>query len=208
MPLRFRHRGAGRLLLNAGAAISLLVAVAVAVLWVRGYNYMENAGVNWRSVGASEPVPHHLWLISSMGAIELRLQTGSLLFSSNDLVDPHAYHQSVPRPIPLARIFGDYDPSWFKLGFTTWHYGGFGYCRAVGRWETHTDVMVPIWFSELLLLASPVIAAALIIKHGRRQSRTLRGECPQCGYDMRWSGGRCPECGFVMLTRPAITTGA
>lgn len=163
----------GRFLVNIAVVVSLVLSATVAVLWVRGYHYLENTGINWRTSGTSEPVPHHLWLVSSMGTVELRLQNGALLFFAKDPIPPHVYHESIPRPCPLDHLFGDYDPS--SLTLTVAHYRGFGYCRAVGGWDTNTDLMVPIWFIELLLLTSPVIAGAWACMRHFRATHATRG---------------------------------
>jgi hypothetical protein len=53
-------------------------------------------------------------------------------------------------------------------------------------------VTVPHWFAALLFGAWPVVR----IRRWRRTRRRLaRGQCTNCGYDLRGSHDRCPECG-------------
>ena len=45
----------------------------------------------------------------------------------------------------------------------------------------------------------PFFAASLRLVHGRRlrARRRIRGQCLECGYDLRATPDRCPECGAV-----------
>jgi hypothetical protein len=58
-----------------------------------------------------------------------------------------------------------------------------------GRWPW-AIVVVGCW----AWLACLALRADL--RAGRAKSRLERGECPECGYDLRATPARCPECGW------------
>ena len=67
------------------------------------------------------------------------------------------------------------------------------------RWSDGSgEVAVPLW--------APLAASCVLGWAARRgtvaakRSRTLRGTCPDCNYDLRASADRCPECGRPMGT--------
>ena len=54
---------------------------------------------------------------------------------------------------------------------------------------------VPYWAIIAPVLVQPALFGAAAVTGLRRRGRIARGECPQCGYDLRASAGTCPECG-------------
>ena len=58
-------------------------------------------------------------------------------------------------------------------------------------------VILPYWFLVIAALVTPAVMAARRAKRTRRaRHRLTRGQCVQCGFDLRHSGDRCPECGI------------
>jgi hypothetical protein len=57
-------------------------------------------------------------------------------------------------------------------------------------------ISVPYW-AIILLAAAP--AGIVLFRVGRRATRTRRGCCAGCGYDLRATTERCPECGEPVL---------
>jgi len=55
-------------------------------------------------------------------------------------------------------------------------------------------VWIPYWVMFGLMAALPL---ALLLAH-RRSRRSRLGLCPTCGYDLRATSDRCPECGQVV----------
>jgi hypothetical protein len=66
------------------------------------------------------------------------------------------------------------------------------------RWVT-----IPIWAIAWLAAIAPAFALKRYVVRRRRRQR---GECLDCGYDLRASPGRCPECGNAPMVTPARAT--
>lgn len=87
-----------------------------------------------------------------------------------------------------------------------WH--GFGYEHWVSssnsRWVwngtqaldgTYRALMIGSPFWALLLLCVGYSTIYFLRGPLRRRKRRHRGQCLECGYDLRGSAGKCPECG-------------
>ena len=57
---------------------------------------------------------------------------------------------------------------------------------------------VPHWVPAV---GFAVLPAAWLVRRFRRSRALKRGLCTACGYDLRASPGRCPECGAAAATR-------
>lgn len=158
-----QRRHVKRRLLNFMTALSVLLCVAVAVLWVRGYwasdlfGYVAVRGDGSRLAG---------WVCSGRGGL-------GITFSH------------LPPGLIQAR-----GPSWRKqapvYGGTDWPEfarGGFGFYAAArtkpATGVRHVGAVVP---SPVALAAA---AAPLALSVRRRRRRRAAGLCPRCGYDLR-----------------------
>lgn len=113
------------------------------------------------------------------GEIEVRYQDASLFMPPSPGI--HWNLDGSPLPSDAVKMSG-----W---GFGANH-------QTLSRWGTPFQLHVlvfPYWLPILLLV--PI--AKLSWSRAKRLSADarLRGRCPTCGYDMRFSSGVCPECG-------------
>ena len=167
-----------RQLLNVLTALSLLLCVAVCVLWVRSRFVADSYSTARTVVG------------SMNGGVVAMRGYGTAL-----AVDPHerGYRSLSPEDAALGLAMATSSGT-----RRSWAVGGFGYALTSAPGGGTRTVMVPYWAMLLLLGALP---AARGWHYARRGPRS--GLCPQCGYDLRATPGRCPECGT--LRGPNIT---
>lgn len=170
-------------LLNLLTFLSLLLCMAVVVLWVRSHFIGEWLGKRYLTRTANRIAATDWRMWTGRGSVELsirRFHWGELADWPSDprgewrLVrdkPPADVAAAGPLPSPLNQI-------------------GFGV-----RWETTHEgmfdraVAMPLWLVSVLLGACPIIWLY------RRLRGHREGHCQRCGYDLRGSPGRCPECG-------------
>ena len=198
-----RHR-----LLNLLTALSLLLFLAVVVLWVRSHLVYEQVG---------RITPDH-------GADILRSASGRLHFARHSYWD-HTFtmdgkwRHRVGVQAPTNWPQREYQrPAGEVLGFARYvgtAYTWPGHVHGIPQplppkndprwWRDHYRVwVVPHW---ALAAATGLLPAWWLVKHPPRtwesplaRRRRAKGLCGRCGYDLRATPGRCPECG---ATAPA-----
>jgi hypothetical protein len=180
-------RGAGvkallRIILNAVTMLSLMLCLAMVMLWVRSYRHFDYAfhnpstsdalGVCFRK-GAVQlswertPDQRFAWPRWEAGtldlddSVEIKDVVEQLLADSGNDVVPVLLHT---RAIQIKGA-----PS--------------------GSFHSMT---VPYWLMIVVIGAVPVFRAR---SNARRLQRSREGCCVSCGYDLRATPARCPECG-------------
>jgi hypothetical protein len=177
---------------TAFAALSLVVCLAAAVLWVRGFWWIDQ--LEWRGVRGN-----------SVRDVEARSAFGRLVYMTRrvDVLDPAVSpiapgdgpRWSSERLPPGARAVFDRE-----VDRACDHQAlGAGFARrttATANWsQTATIVVVPHPYVVALAATAPMFWVRGWVVRRRARSRAARGLCPQCGYDVRASTGACPECG-------------
>jgi predicted Zn-ribbon and HTH transcriptional regulator len=168
-----------RRLLNLLTALSLLLCVAVAFLWVRSY-WSADVLVKVYSYSDSEAHARCLWAKSDAGAIGCG--TAALLISATN----EEWTRDVIRHAPLWKTTPPSRHEW-RVNLLPRVYSE----RTTTAGGTLHETKV--WLPHGLLLSTLAIAPLWWLRHQRRVRR--RGHCASCGYDLHATPGRCPECG-------------
>ena len=175
-PARY-HAPMRRRLFTLCTALSLLLCVAVCVLWVR--SYWRNEYVIWSN---GDPIQRVSIQVSS-GAAKV---TWARYVPNVELDEPWLQVYSSPKPYDLYRDVRD---------STEWHRTWMGFVYGGEDWQFRKwlrCVVLPLWFPFVVFFVPP--ALWLMSRHSRYRRHRL-GLCVHCGYDLRASPGRCPECG-------------
>ena len=156
-----------RRLFTLFSAVSLLLCVAVAALWVLTDEHPARAKGR---IGA-----HDYGIRSGRGVVEV--WRGWDPWDLMDSADPYR---------PLGSVAG-------RLGVE--RAGGWG--PADGGFFESRGLRVPHGLIVLAASALPLVwVARRLAEHARHRAAARRpGLCPQCAYDLRATPRRCPECG-------------
>jgi hypothetical protein len=183
-------------------AVSLAIAVAAAILWLRNAGGGD-AAVLFLAEG------HVSGVLSSKGQLMLVLTNASLDDRRDWTVVTARLPDDQVEDLRLQLL--DETRSGFRRRSPMgWHWEMAGFSLAAknrdsfdlpGVW--HRVIGVPYW----LLVALPLVSPALALFRRRlRRRRAARGLCVNCGYNVRHSASdRCPECGSAIPISPANT---
>jgi hypothetical protein len=158
-----------RRLFNILAAVSLLLALAVAGLWVRSYW----AADYWNAVPLAGLRIH---ANSQPGSLTFAYETNGIM--PDDDFWTTVYREGLP----------GYENAFAPYGML----GYFNFYRVNWGSSTIVNLTVPDWFYILLGLILPT---CWVLQRWRRRRHYRDGLCPACGYDLRASKDECPECG-------------
>lgn len=188
-----------RRLLTIFSALSLMLCVATAALWVRSYWVMDFVQLGRWTLKDSEAVLRNLYLSSDRGTC------GFVYRHQHDLLPPEDLAQSSSQFPCFVHSYSseaaagyktwtgnDRIPLWNTLGFDYYDSGSM-----VPRAQNLFDrrLSIPHWFFVLVLCVVPGLRWGCGLRARRRNRRLAAGLCPACGYDLRASPERCPECG-------------
>lgn len=165
-------RRVARHLFTLCSALSLMLCVTMAVLWV--WSYWREQTVSWENRTYSHDVTS-AW--------------GMVRFTYGMPIDLNGH------PGRTGWDFGSFPAGpraaamWVDARHPTCTgFGGFAYC--VASWPK--TFFVPHWFFALATALLPAVKAIHVWTSWRRLQLGL---CRRCGYDLRASPDRCSECG-------------
>lgn len=202
-----RLRRGRRSALNVAAAVSAVLFVGAALMWVRGeFAWDELAGTAWIGSGARAPV----WQVYVHGLRgRLDVMAWRLTYDFSDPAVEARFRQERARygRVRHASVGARGNGLRWGGGLEGW---GF-------RWETSAvddprqlgarppnpyrvtamrsmQVTVPWWFLMLVLAVAPARWAQR--RRRERREAMMAGRCRGCGYDLRATPEQCPECGL------------
>lgn len=195
-----------RHLFNLLAVLSLLLCIAMVMLWVRSY-YTGDSFTTLTVTGYYSkkwPNSESGWMTSNKG---ISTADGRLAFGM----------QSYGRPIRAHELkFAQRSPwHWRNVGLITLlppeygaprfvnlhqrdsppNYLGFGFASYEQRPKGWL-VFIPFWFLVLVFAAS-AWSCRKLARWSLRMNRLRQGLCPVCAYNLRATPEQCPECGTV-----------
>jgi hypothetical protein len=185
MPAEMRRLA--RYLFTLCSGVSLLLCVAVCVLWARSYRVDET--VRWRTVRHHGQGPHCRDVDVSHGGGEVRF--GRLSYPCNDGSAKHP-GGSFTRNTSVT--------SWRRTLPALHGIGGYGWLwRQAPKVSPEPAsaifwIILPHWSLVMLGVILPGLYSYRFIRTRRRVDANC---CPRCGYDLRASPERCPECGTL-----------
>ena len=184
-------------------ASSLLLCMALSVLWVRSLRRSDNLGRERFAIHADAVEHHAVYAVSSGGSVEF-CRWHSRHFDPADRAALAARATDGWRWFWRDSPYGSF--SGLRRTPTLAERLGFGHrdervevedengTRIVATRE-HRAITLPYWLPVLLTAALPLVRAGRKLRPLLRRRHGRLGLCRSCGYDLRATPGRCPECG-------------
>jgi hypothetical protein len=167
-----------RFVFHLAVAVSLVLSMAMAVLWVRSY-FVEDV------VRCEEPGEGSPWVIHVVWASRGRVSFG------NDVVGVHSWDVNAGEP--TTKRYWKYErmaPEPMRP-YEESFLGKMGLFYEQG--DAHGERWVaPIWIFMVVTSVPLVVWLRALV---RRRWASSAGICVICGYDLRATPERCPECG-------------
>ena len=184
-------RRLGRILLKALTVTSVLLFLASAGLWVRGYCAFD-------TLSYAEYVD--AWTPSN-GKISYALRIFSAESDEGMLGIQFVWHgerdadERDVRVTPEWRLNGPgagllYEGDRFRH---FWPRTPLRFFRT-GVWSNGGAIVLPLW---PIIVLSGILPGLRLWRRVRRRINARKGQCRECGYDLRATPQRCPECGTV-----------
>jgi hypothetical protein len=202
-----------RILPNALTALSLLVFIAIAALWMRSYWRVDEiiwAGQTTTLAGSSGPDPSLAQSNGNLGSCGgiVFLVHHSRRFPEMSWAEKTGWRR---RAVTVtAEIARENARLLLELNMAAdsrwriWLPGGwfehevYVYPETQGRAQVTTRrLIIPCWLVAAAALPLPALRGTRTFGRARRRRHMRIGACPECGYDLRATPDRCPECGMV-----------
>ena len=189
-----------RRVLTILSAFSLLLSIALTILWIRSY---------WRFVDFGWIVTERSHEAYTQTVARLGSSRGTILITFRDVIWPWSNPSSAQVSVAWENSRGGYwtsDPKAPDLTVTA-QPSDRGWGINLFRYEIRRLDVPPVGgdpglrgiilkLPHALVCPALAIPPLLILLRSRRERRILRkGLCPSCGYDLRATPHRCPECG-------------
>jgi hypothetical protein len=194
-----------RLFLSAATLLSLLLCVAMLVLWARSYRVGE--AVHYMPLNLADPLADdEFYARSGKGGVrfthdkwaawELGTRKPSRPFFDRQLLKYYAFPPTSSHSL---------NRTWFDH----WGFEWSGYEEPISPTSVGSGIVyernlvIPYWALAAVTGALPFASALRWRRRRLRRNRAAHGLCPTCGYDLRATPERCPECGFGAVS-PAV----
>jgi hypothetical protein len=189
--------------------LSLVMSVAVVVLW--GRSYFRAYSIN-RAIALGDRLngeERETFIVSNKGWFFVATNWQGFHYERNseparpakqwmwlsfpppDNYKPPAYFPMNYQGPTSQRRSSGFDARIISVGHFVMH----GTYKTDWTNRVTWAMTVPHWLVALMFLIPPGIALRRRLKARKRQRMVAQGKCPHCRYDLRESGERCPECG-------------
>ena len=192
-----------RYLFNVAAALSLVLCIAVGVLWARGkQRYAPEMAQAWYNHWPQQD-ESYAWFVEAASYSD----TLALRFDLHHMEPRHWQSMSGEERKQMLGNFPAGLRTNFMLRQEFWEgcsrQSGFGLRYEVStRWKGYTTRYFMLTVRPWLPMAALGVMPGFWVM-GFWKSRRARGTglCAVCGYDLRATPARCPECGTIPKAR-------